>query len=437
MIHRSLKAIYRRLPPSLQHRARSAYEGALGVCASVWRRCVSRALIIGITGSVGKTTATEMLGWILAAESSTVQSVGGSNSTTGVPRTVLRIRRSHRFAVVEAGTWSKGDLRWMSKVIRPRIAAILSVSLEHYTSFRTLEAVTLEKQSFLDGVQSGGIAWLNGDDPNVAAMYVPGGIRVRRFGSSPDFNLWADNLEGAWPDRMSFDVHSDGQTQSITTQLVGTHWLPSALAAIGIALDCGLTLDRIAIAVADFEPVRARLQPVPVSTGAILLRDENKASPTSLQAAFQVLGEARGVRRWVVFGGMDDTPLPPRQRMSRTGRQVPQVAEAAIFLGDHAETAVKRAVAAGMSADLVFHAPGLESAARILREHTRAGDLILLKGVHSAHLTRIYYALEEERFGPVTCWKPHCDLRGHCDGCPQLHGSLKGLDPRTTLVRRR
>jgi UDP-N-acetylmuramyl pentapeptide synthase len=158
-----------------------------------------------------------------------------------------------------------------------------------------------------------------------------------------------------------------------------------------------------------------------IRTGSGELRDETKASEGTIAAAFQVLREARGVRRWLVFGGMDDTPLSARNGMSRIGRQVAQVAEAAIFLGNHAETAARRAVAAGKPPDMAFCASDLQRATHILREHIGSGDLILLKGIRKAHLTRIYYALEEKRFGPVTRWKSRCDLRGTCDACPELH----------------
>ena len=168
MTGRMVRTIFHRLPTSLQRKARTTVEAFLGVSASTWRRCLNRTVIIGITGSVGKTTAKELLGCILGSHGSTVRTIGNSNGTIGTPKTVLRIRPWHRYAVVEAGTYTKGDLHCMSKFIRPRIAAILSVTREHYASFRTLSAVAVEKQSFLDGMRPGCVAWLNGDDLRTA-----------------------------------------------------------------------------------------------------------------------------------------------------------------------------------------------------------------------------------------------------------------------------
>ena len=394
----------------------------LGAAASCWRLAMIRTTVVGITGSVGKSTTKELLAGILASGGATMKSRGGSNGTLGVPKNVLRIRPWHKFAVIEAGTFSKGDLLRMSGIMRPDAAVITAVFLEHYSAFRRLEAVALEKRSFLEDVRPGGTVWLNWDDASIAGMQVPKGLRVRRFGSSPGYDLWAENASSVWPDRLSFDVHYGEQSRHVTTRLVGAHWLHSALGAIGAALDCGLDLDTICDAIVRVDPMRYRLEPVRISTGAIMLRDDLKSSPATIEPSFRVLGEARGVRRWLICAGIEDGPSSSRDAMARIGRHAPQVSDAAIFLGDNAEVARRRAVSGGMPAAWVFHAPDVQSAAAILREHSREGDLILLKGSRKRHLARIYYLLTEDKFGPVTCSKRDCRLRPMCDDCPQLHG---------------
>lgn len=411
-----------RFPGGLRARLRHVVVVILGSVASTWRRAMIRTTVVGITGSVGKTTAKELLAGILAAGGSTMKTRGGMNGTLGVPRTVLRIRPWHRFAVIEAGTFAKGDIRRASGVIRPRIAVITSVYLEHYVAHRRMASVALEKQSFMECVQSGGTVWLNWDNPRIVNMQVPKGLRVRRFGSLPGYDLWAENASSVWPDRLGFDVHYGERSRHVTTRLVGKHWLDSALAAIGAALDCGLALDTICDAIARVEPMRARLEPLRVPGGAIVLRDDLKATPATIGAAFKVLSEATDVRRWLVFSGVEDSPRSTSNSMVRIGRQAPQIADAAIFIGEEAELGQTRAVAGGMAAGSVFCAPDVQHAAEILREHSREGDLILIKGSLKQHLARIYYALAEDEFGPVRCWKPGCRLRLLCDVCPQLHG---------------
>ncbi len=422
MDKQAMMNLLERFPIGLRARLRHVVVVILGSVAATWRRAMIRTTVVGITGSVGKTTAKELLAGILAAGASTMKTRGGVNGTLGVPRTVLRIRPWHRFAVIEAGTFAKGDIRRASGVIRPQIAVITSVFLEHYSAHRHLASVALEKQSFMECVRPGGTVWLNWDNPSIVSMQVPKGLRVRRFGSLPDYDLWAEKANSTWPDRLSFDVHYGEQSRRVTTRLVGTHWLPSALGAIGAALDCGLDLDTICDAIARVEPMRARLEPVRVSNGAIVLRDDLKSTPATIGPAFKVLGEAGSVRRWLVFAGIEDWPRSARASMTRVGRLAPPIADAAIFLGENAEVARDRAVSDGMPAGSVFHAPDVQRAVEILHEHTREGDLILIKGPLKQHLARVYYALAEDEFGAVRCWKTGCRLRLLCDVCPRLHG---------------
>lgn len=401
---------------------RDAAIRALKIAARVWRRCLVGTRFIAITGSLGKTTTKELAAACIGAHLKTSKTSANRNQRWGVSKTILTTGWWHRVTVCETGCNGPDTLMPVAELVRPDIAVILAVAMEHRAAFRTLEAVAREKARLMDALPRGGIAWLNGDDPRVAAMQPPPGIRRKFFGTSPQFDLWADDISGRWPDRLELIVHHQGSSTRVRTRLVGEHWVPSVLAAIGVSLDCGITLEQCAAALARVEPTPGRMQPVTLPSGATLLRDEVKGGADTVEPAFHVLREARGVRRWLVTSGFEETSKKPQARMKIVARSARGMADVVVFVGDHAGTGYRRAISEGFSPDCVFLATDLRKATEIVRTHTRAHDLVLLKGKHRDHLSRLYFAQVEEQFGSMNCWRTDCDRMIICDLCPDLHG---------------
>lgn len=395
----------------------NARRKLLGFAADLWRPWLGSTRFVAITGSVGKTTAKEIAGQILARHAPTLRTFENANGIRYVASTLLRVRPWHRFAVIEAGLFYANDLLVSGHRIRPDIAVLVSVELEHYHEFRSIEVIAHEKWNLIRTLRPGGIAWVNGDCEHIAAMQAPEGVTLKRFGTAPDLDLRAEDVQSHWPERLSFLVHYQGQSQRMETQLVGTHWLSSVLAAIAVLLDCGFSLQQIAADLREIPPARLRLEAVPMRNGAWVLRDEYKGSRTSTFAAYNALGAARGVRRWLVTSGCDDAPWSRREMMRRLGREVPPVADGAIFIGEHASIAARRCVEDGMNPDQVFAVMTTREASDLVREHCKSGDLILLKAPRNDHLSRIYFA---NNGTDVRCWREDCRKGIYCDDCPEL-----------------
>lgn len=410
---------------------RDAGFKALGIvvplAAAVWRRCLFRTRFVAITGSLGKTTTKELAAACIGTQVKTTKTLANRNHRWGLSRTILTTGWGHRVAVCEVGCSGPGTLKPVAQLVRPDIAVVLMVAMEHRSSFRTLEAVAREKATLVGALRPGGIAWLNGDDRLVAAMTTPPGVHRKLFGTAPHFDLWADEISSRWPERLELTAHYGGSSTRVRTQLVGEHWVAPVLGAIGAALDCGVTLAQCAAALAQVQPTPGRMQPVDLPNGATLLRDEFKGGVDSMKPAFRVLREARGVRRWLVTSGFDETSLGPSARIKAVARDSPGLADVVLFIGDHAATGYRRAVAEGFPPDRLFQAVNLRRATEIVRSHSRPGDLILLKGRSGDHLSRLYFALSEEQFGPMTCEHSACRRRIICDLCPELHGPSRAV----------
>jgi len=388
------------------------------MCAAafLWRRLLVRTTFIAITGSVGKTSTKEMLAAMLATRFPTVKTYANQNDYSGVPRSLLRVRPWHRFAVVEVAANGRGVMLRSARLVRPDIAVVLAVATTHRKGFRTLDRTAAEKALLLAELRPSGTAVLNGDDRRVAAMAAGLRQRIVWFGSSPTFDYRAEQVASSWPERMSFRLHAGLKSYAVHSRLLGTHWQNSALAALAVADLCGIPLAQAISAAAQVEPVTGRMQPVDLPCGAVLIRDEHGGARDTLLPALAFLEQAAAGRRILVFSDMTDTPKSPKQRFAWIGKQAVQCTDGVVFVGEQCERGARAAIAAGMPSTATHAFHDVHQAALFLRGELRSGDLVLLKGRTCDHMTRVYYGL----IGDVACRKAVCEKTIICDLCPEL-----------------
>jgi len=388
----------------------------LYLLAYIWRSVLFRTTFIAITGSVGKTTTKECIASIFSSNFRTAKTLSNQNDHYGVSRTILRVRPWHRFAIVEIGTDRPGLISRSARLVRPNIAIVLTVARNHTNVFLTLDDTATEKAQILKSLTPDGLAILNADDPRVRKMAAGCSCRVRMFGRSAGFDLWADEVSSKWPARLTLRVHTGSETQWVKTNLVGEHWVNSVLAALLAAISCGIPLKAAATELERVKPFTARMQPVLLPNGATILRDESGGSPDPLHAALQVLKEGDAVRRLLVISDISDSHKRTHIRLREVGKIASQVADLVIFIGEHGHYAVKAATASGMKPECVLGFTDLYMASQYLKSELRSGDLVLLKGRTTDHLSRVFFA----QFGTIGCWKTKCSKRIVCDLCEEL-----------------
>jgi UDP-N-acetylmuramoyl-tripeptide--D-alanyl-D-alanine ligase len=384
--------------------------------ARLWRPLLFRTTFIAITGSVGKTTCKECLAAILSARFPTAKTLFNQNERDGVPRTILRVRPWHRYAVVEVATDWPGLMRRSARLLRPDISIVLVVAGTHTQVFATLDDTAAEKAQLLEAQSSKGIAILNADDPRVHAMAAHCRPKAKTFGRSAGSDLRADEVRSQWPDRLSLRVHAGSETVLVNTTLVGEHWVNSVLGALLAAVSCGVPLNVAARELGRVQPFMARMQPVVLPSGATMLRDEWNGSLDTMAPALRVLQQADTARRVLVFSNISDSRENSRNRARQMARAAAQITGLGVFIGEHARNAGKEAVALGMKPENVHAFADLKAAALYLKSELRKGDLVLLKGRSSDHLSRIFFA----QFGSIGCWKEKCSRRYVCDLCEEL-----------------
>ncbi|MFH1086513.1 MAG: UDP-N-acetylmuramoyl-tripeptide--D-alanyl-D-alanine ligase, partial [Chloroflexota bacterium] len=275
------------------------------------RRAAHPALrVVGVTGSVGKTTAKEAIGSVLAERYRTLKSAGNHNNEIGLPLTLMGLEPAHERAVLEMGMYALGEIALLCRIARPQVGVVLNVEPVHLERLGSLERIALAKAELVEALPPDGLAVLHGDDPLVRAMAGRSLAPALTFGLGPGNHVWADGVESLGLEGAYLVVHvaadnplglSAGE-QPLRTTLLGRHAALPALAAAAVGLADGLTWDEIGRGLV---ALRHGLRLVPRSglRGAVLLDDAYNASPSSVVAALDVLTALPG-RHLAVLGDM-------------------------------------------------------------------------------------------------------------------------------------
>jgi UDP-N-acetylmuramoyl-tripeptide--D-alanyl-D-alanine ligase len=283
---------------------------ALGELARGWRRSFTMPLV-AVTGSNGKTTVKEMIAEIFAAvagEEGRLATHGNLNNEIGVPLTLLRLKREHRFAVVELGMNHPGETAVLAALAEPTIALVNNAQREHQEFMATVEAVALEHATVIHALPDEGIAIYPADDAHSAIWRVAAtGRRVLEFALAAPEQTLAElpgDVRGSLRAARVLAVATPAGECEIHLKALGQHNARNALAAIAAALAAGVALDAVKRGLENFEPVKGRLQVKKASVapfaGATVIDDTYNANPDSMRAAIAVLAAQPGPRVLVI-----------------------------------------------------------------------------------------------------------------------------------------
>ena len=281
---------------------------ALGKIANINRRR-SKAKIIALTGSQGKTTVKEMLGAILNIRAHCLITEANLNNTIGVPLTLLKISDDHDFVVVEMGADSAGEIAFSANITEPNLAVITNASPAHIESFGSLQGIVAAKGEIIEGLSADGVMILNGDDEHVADWVKRAGSkRIVKFAyanETQDAAYYAAEVEILARGITRFKLHTPVGDRIISSKLFGKHNVVNAVAASAAAIEAGANLDDVALGLNGLLPVKGRLCPLPGIEGSILIDDTYNASPSSFKAAIAVLMSFPG-RKILLAGEMKE-----------------------------------------------------------------------------------------------------------------------------------
>jgi UDP-N-acetylmuramoyl-tripeptide--D-alanyl-D-alanine ligase len=353
-----------------------------GVAAS-WRRRFD-PLVVGVTGSIAKTSTKEAIATVLASELVTLKNEGNQNNEIGLPLTVLRLRPDHQAAVLEMGMYVGGEIAELAAIGRPEIGVVTAVQAVHLSRIGTIEAIEQAKGELVEALPPDGVAILNADDERVRRMSARTDARVMTYGFAPDAMVRAEAVESAGADGMRFDLVADGQRRPVSIPTLGRLAVHNALAAAAVGLASGFPADRVGAALAHgwSAPHRGAL----IRRGGVTIVDDSyNASPGSVIAALDLLAGMPG-RRIAVLGEMLELGDDAAAGHERVGTAAAAVVDRLIVVGGGAAGIARGARDAGLAADALVEAPDRPAALAALDGDARDGDVILVKASRGVEL---------------------------------------------------
>lgn len=366
---------------------------ALQQLAGRWRERFSPT-VIGITGSVGKSSTKELLTAVLAQRLSTLKSEKSFNNEIGLPLTLLALRPEHQAVVLEMGTYGPGEIALLARIARPQVGVVTNVSHSHLERMGTLETIARAKSELPAALPADGLAVLNGDEALVRAMAAATPAPVLFYGQGAGCDLRAVDVQSHGLKGIAFTVQVGGESRPLRCALAGRHSVYAALAAIAVARYLGLSWDEVQSGLLA-EQARLRLVRVPGAQGSTLLDDTYNASPASCRAALELLAELPG-RKIAVLGDMLELGSFEAEGHRLVGQWAAGAVQELYVVGKRARLIGEAAAAAGLPLSRVFFAPDTPAAIEMLQGRLKARDVVLVKGSRAMEMDRIVAALKEQ-----------------------------------------
>ena len=370
---------------------------ALGALARAVLRRLPGVAVVGITGSSGKTSTKDLAGQVVERLGPAIAPEGSLNNEIGLPLTVLRADEATRYLILEMSARGIGHIAYLAGIAPPRIGAVLNVGRAHAGEFGSVDAVAKAKGELVEALPAaadGGVAVLNADDPNVAAMAARTGARVVTTSTEPgrDADVRATDIRLDELGRASFCLAMSGTTANVTLRLHGRHHVANALAAAAVAAELGMEVAAIADALsAATARSKKRMELTRRPDGVLVVNDAYNANPDSTRAAIEALAHlaSNGRRGIAVLGYMAELGDIEAQSHEEARLAAQSGAAVVVAVGAGAAPVLDGARATSGWPGEAIAVPDPKSAVAELKNRLRPGDVVLVKASKAAGLWEV------------------------------------------------
>lgn len=347
--------------------------------------------VVGLTGSVGKTTTKDMVHCVLSRKYKTLKSEGNHNNEIGMPLTVLELNSSHQAAIFEMGMYFFGEISELTRVARPDVGIITNIGVCHIENLGSQENILKAKLELIDGMTPGAPLLLNGDDKFLSSAVISG-FQVDYYGiENPACRFRAEQVEQT-ENAMTFVVAFDGKKQPVTLPAPGMHHVYDALAAFAAGIVLGVAPEEAAAGLADYLPSGMRQHMVKINDVTVI-EDCYNASPDSMKAALGILNDLKTDRKVAVLGDMNELGALSVQAHQSIGACAAECADMLFAVGEKAEGYVVGARQANMPQ--VEYFTSKEELLQRLENVIQPGDGVLFKASRGMKLEEVITNLYE------------------------------------------
>ncbi len=352
--------------------------------------------VLGITGSVGKSTTKELVSDVLSSKYRTLKNIGNYNNEVGLPLTLMRLGPGYECAVLEMGFYKPGEIKLLCDLAHPQVGILTNIGTVHAERAGSQAEIARGKSELVEALPPAptGTAILNLDDPWVVPMAKQTTARVFFYGLDQHADLWADEIVSQGLNGIRCRLHYLGESYPIQAPVIGQHSIHTVLRAVSAGLVEDMEMPEILHGLMQAAS-QLRLVTVHTPQGALLLDDTYNASPESTLAALNLLSELPG-RKIAVLGGMFELGIYEKSGHEMIGFRAAEVADVLYTYGELARMIADAAIQAGLPSSAVFTFEKPEELITALRSVLKMDDVVLVKGSHSLRMDQIVQALEVE-----------------------------------------
>lgn len=371
---------------------------------AVWQRKKLSAKVIGITGSVGKTSAKESIAAVLSQRYKVYRSPGNFNNEIGLPLSLLDCPEDADIVVLEmGGAYAFGELTLLAEIARPDVGVVTNVHPVHLERMGTIENIAKTKAELVEAIPTDGFVVLNHDDPRVRAMAAVAKARVITFGVESPADVYARDVQTQGLKGTTFWISIDGEDASVSVPFIGSPGVSITTIAMAVGHGFGLDIGEMIDGLQD-EHTQVRLLLVEGPRGSRLIDDTYNASTPSVTAALSLLDELPAGRRIAVLGEMRELGDYAKEGHALVGARAGEIVDVLVTFGElteiMADAALENARDVGHSLIVKRFNPGQrDELIAYLRSELGADDMVLLKGARGLEMERIVEALRVELGG--------------------------------------
>ena len=340
--------------------------------------------VVGVTGSVGKSTTKEMIACVLSGTYRVGKTPVNHNNDIGMPTAVLSMAEDTEIAVLEMGMNHFREIAYLASIALPDVAVIINIGTMHIEHLGSQEGILKAKLEILEGMKADGQVILNGDDALLINVHKKSALNVTYFGvRNPDCKVRASQVVQA-QDELKFTAEWDNETLPITLPIEGEHYVSDALAAICAGLQLGVKPAQIQERLEFFHNLAGRQEILNVR-GYTIIKDCYNAGPESMAAALSVLGKKPG-RHIAVLGDMLELGVCTQAEHYRVGRIAAENADLVLAYGPNSDRVISGALTGGMQENKALAFTERDRLIETLKQLAREGDVLLFKGSHGMHM---------------------------------------------------
>lgn len=350
--------------------------------------------VVGITGSVGKTSTKEFIASVLATHFKVLKTEGNFNNEVGLPLTVLRIKEDTEVAVLEMGISDFGEMHRLSEIAKPDICVITNIGQCHLENLGTRDGILKAKSEIFDFMKADGNVCLNGDDDKLITIQEVNGKKPLFFGRNGEHAIYASDCENKGLSGSKAVIHREGRSFEASIPLPGEHMISNALAATAVATVLGLSDEEIQAGIAAVEPVGGRSH-IMKNENLTIIDDCYNANPVSMKAAIDLLSMANS-RTVAILGNMFELGSKEKELHYEVGAYAAtKGVDVIICIGDLSKNMYDGAISVEDTTSTAYHFVDKEAFLEQLSGLLQIGDSVLVKASHGMHFEELVHKLSD------------------------------------------